>query len=588
MATDTADRPAGPAQQAANASHQTTGEHAAVLGRLAAASGVLASLAACGGGGSGAGPSPSPSPSPSPAPTPSPAPAPAPAPPTDTQAARFLLQATLGVTDADLAAVKSQGYAAWLDAQFALPVSSSNWDWLVGKGIDQNPDARTAAIGVDAQVWQRLIAAPDSLRQRAAWAWSQILVVGFDGLTGNYKQFKLAAWWDLLASKAFGNFRDLLDAVTLSPAMGNYLNTAGNQKEDPASGRLPDENYAREVMQLFTIGLYELNADGSLKLDARGQPVETYTQDMVTQLARVFTGWNNDVRTGDTGFETMRRPMVLNAARHSTLEARFLGTVVPAGTAGAVALRMALDTLAAHPNVGPFIGRQLIQRLVTNNPSAAYVQRVAQVWADNGHGVRGDLQTVFRAIWLDDEARSDAALSSTTFGRLREPVLRVLQWARSFKAGSLSGDWTIGNTSDPSNRLGQSPLRSPSVFNFYRPGYVPAGTAIASAQLVAPEFQLANETGVAGYLNTVQTLSASAHADLRPDHTTELALATDASALVARVELLLCARQLPASVRDTVVQAVASIAATTPTGAANRVATAVMLVMACPDFLVQR
>ena len=213
----------------------------------------------------------------------------------DAQAARFLSQATLAVTDTDIAAVRSLGYAGWLAQEMARPMSASNWDWLVSKGIDTNTDARALAIGVDAQIWQRLLSATDSLRQRVAMALSEIIVVGFDGVTSPYKQFKLAAWWDLLAEHAFGNFRTLLEAVTLNPAMGNYLSTAGNQKEDAKTGRLPDENYAREVMQLFTIGLYELNADGSVRIDDSSKPLETYTQDMVTQLARVFTGYSLDV-----------------------------------------------------------------------------------------------------------------------------------------------------------------------------------------------------------------------------------------------------------------------------------------------------
>jgi uncharacterized protein (DUF1800 family) len=550
-------------------------------------------LAACGGaGGDGPIASPAPAPMPVPAPSPAPAPAPVPAPPSslpppsDAQASRFLQQATLGATDADIAAVRSMGYAAWLEHQFAQPLSASNWDWLVSKGIDTNPNARNVAMGIDSQIWQRLITAPDSLRQRMALALSEIFVVGFDGITGPFKQFKMAAYWDLLASHAFGNFRSLLEAVTLSPAMGNYLNTAGNQKEDPATGRQPDENYAREVMQLFTIGLVELNTDGSVKLDAQGQAIETYSQDTVTQLARVFTGWNYDSRRGDTSPEVTRRPLVLTPGLHSTQAASFLGATVPAGTEGKAALNIALDTLAAHPNVGPFIGRQLIQRLVSSNPSPAYVGRVAAAFNDNGQGQRGDLKATLRAILLDEEARRDPTPSDTRGGKLREPILRLLQWARAFKARSLSGDWNLGNLSDPSTRLGQSPQRSPSVFNFFRPGFLPAGTAIAAADLVAPEFQLANETSVAGYLNFMQTVTEGGHPDLRPDYSAELALAGNAMALVDRIEMLLCSAPLSAEARSTIIGAVNSIPAAT--GAANRVATAVLLVMASPDYLVQR
>jgi len=506
----------------------------------------------------------------------------------DADAARFLAQATVGFNDADIADVRALGYDGWLTREFAKPVSPGNWAWLVGKAVDQNLDNRNSGIGVDAQVWQRLISANDPLRQRVALALSEIFVVGLDGITGPWKQFQLAAWWDLLANGAFGSYRSLLEAVTLSPVMGVYLNMAGSQKENAATGRMPDENYAREVMQLFSIGLYALNPDGSVQRDAAGKAIESYTQDTVTQLARVFTGWAVDARRGDTTPELARRPMVLNASLHSGLQAQFLGATVPANTDGSTALRMALDALANHPNVGPFIGRQLIQRLVTSNPSPAYVARVAAAFANNGAGVRGDLSAVVRAVLTDEEARSVAGLAAPTFGKLREPVLRFVQWARAFKATSASTDWTVGNLSDPATRLGQSPLRSPSVFNFFRPGYVPAGTGIAASALLAPEFQLANESSVAGYLNYMQAVVASGHADLKPDYSAELALATDATALLARVDLLLCAGQLQASSRSTILNAINSITATTATGRTNRVYTAVLLVMACPDYLVQR
>ncbi|MBL8361319.1 MAG: DUF1800 domain-containing protein [Rubrivivax sp.] len=506
---------------------------------------------------------------------------------TDAQAARFLGQATLGYGLADIAAVRSLGYGAWLDQEFSRPISQSNWDWLVSKGFDSE-EFRNAAGGVDAVIWQRLITAPDGLRQRVALALSEILVVGFDGINNPFKNFRLAAWWDLLVAGAFGSFRTLLEQVTLSVAMGNYLNMAGNQKENPATGRLPDENYAREVMQLFTIGLLELNPDGTPRLDASGQPIETYTQDTVSQLSRVLTGWNFDYPRGELGPAFARRPMVLNAALHSTLSATFLGVTVPANTPGAAALKTALDTLAAHPNVGPFIGRQLIQRLVTSNPSPGYVSRVSAAFANNGRGVRGDLAAVVRAVLLDDEARTELRLTDPTWGKQREPMLRFIQWARTFKATSLSGDWSIGNTSDASRSLGQSPLRSPSVFNYFRPGYVPAGSPIGTAALVAPEFQLTNETSVAGYLNTMQTYVGAGNRDIRPDYTAQLALAADAAALVDHVSLLLSAGQLGPASRTTIVDAVSGIAATTDAGKANRVYAAVLLVMASLEYLVQK
>jgi len=506
----------------------------------------------------------------------------------DFDAARFLGQATLGYSETEIAALRAQDYGSWLSAELAKPVSTSNWDWLVSKGYDVDPNSRTLAQGFDPATWQRLMTAPDGLRQRVTLALSEIFVVGFDGVTGPFKQFQLAAWWDLLATHAFGSYRTLLEAITLNTAMGRYLNTAGNQKENAATGRLPDENYAREVMQLFSIGLQELNPDGSLRLDAQRQPIETYTQDTVTQLARVFTGWNLNLPRGDTTPEFARRPMVLTESLHSTLAASFLGVTVPANTGGQAALTSALDTLAAHPNVGPFLAQQLIQRLVTSNPSAAYIGRVAAAFNNNGSGVRGDLGATVRAVLLDDEARDPAKLAEPGWGKQREPMLRVIQWARAFKASSLTGNWDLGNTSDPSRSLGQSPLRSPTVFNYFRPGYVPAGTAVATAGLVAPEFQLTNETSVAGYLNALQTMVGNGHRDVKPNYVSELAIATDANALLDRLNLLLCAGQLSGATRSTVLNAVNSIAATTDSGKLNRVYAAVMLVMASLDYLIQK
>jgi len=507
----------------------------------------------------------------------------------DQQAARFLAQATLAPSDAEIARVRTLGYEAWLNEEFAKAPSSGNWDWLVAKGIHLDPDAAAVAKGVDSQVWQRLLSASDSFRQRVTLALSEIFVVGFDGITGPYKQFKLAGYWDLLASNAFGSYRTLLEQVTLNPAMGNYLNTAGNQKEDPETGRQPDENYAREVMQLFTIGLYELNTDGTLRLGSNGQPIETYTQDTVTHLARVFTGWKTDQpRIGDTAPEFVRRPMALTVKQHSTLAASFLGVTVPANTDGHVALATAMDTLANHPNVGPFIGRQLIQRLVTSNPSAAYVGRVASAFNDNGQGVRGDLKAVLRAVLLDDEARSDATLGDPQFGKLREPMLRFIQWARVFNATSLSTNWDAGNTGDPATRLGQSPQRSASVFNYFRPGYVPPNTPIAGGGLVAPEFQITNESSVAGYLNYMLTAIGSGHSDIRPNYAAELALAGDATALVDRLNRLLCAGQLSEATRSLITAAVAGMAGSSENDKTKRVQAAVMLVMASPEYLVQR
>jgi uncharacterized protein (DUF1800 family) len=494
----------------------------------------------------------------------------------------------LAAVDADISQVQLLGYSAWMDQQFSLAVSQSNWSWLVSQGYD-NTTYRYNNSSADHVIWHRLITASDQLRQRITLALSEFFVVSTTGVSSQWCQFAMAAYWDMLCNNAFGNFRQLLEAVTLSPAMGIYLSTRGNSKEDATTGRAPDENYAREVMQLFTIGLRELNVNGTAKTDGSGKPIDTYTQDTITNLARAFTGWDMDTTSSATTAPTQYGlPMRHVAARHSTLAASFLGTTIPEGTAGTEALRIALDTLFNHPNVGPFFGGQLIQRLVTSNPSPAYVARVAAAFNNNGNGVRGDMKAVIRAVLLDAEARSDSTISQQYGGKLREPMLRFIQWARTFKATSAANTWKIYDLSDPASRLAQSPLRSPSVFNYFRPGYTPPNTALANSGLVAPEFQITNEPTVAGYLNFMQSVIANGTADVTPNYNTELAQASNPATLVKRLNLLLAANQLSAATEARIVAAVESISTTNGTGALNRVRAAIMLVMACPEYLVQK
>lgn len=516
---------------------------------------------------------------------------------TDEEAARFLLQAQFAASDKDIADVRAKGYMPWLAEQFGAPREPTAWEWVNSKPYGK--------VDVDAMAWRQLMTSADPVRKRMALAFSEIFVVSSTDIGSSWPTAMMAQYWDMLVSGVTGNFRQLLEDVTLNPAMGFYLNTRDNRKEDN-SGRQPDENYAREVMQLMTIGLYQLNADGSLKTGADGQPQETYVQSDVSNLARVFTGYNLDIRTAE--FNAFRpegagytiesnqwttRPMAFTARNHSMLEARFLGTTVPAGTAGPEALKTALDALFNHPNVGPFIGRQLIQRLVTSNPSPAYLKRVSDVFANNGAGVRGDMKSVFAAVLLDDEARSPAGLADANFGHLREPMLRLVQWGRTFGVRSTGDLWNIGDTSDSSRYLGQSPLRSPSVFNFFRPGYVPPATAIASNKMVAPEFQLVNETSVGGYLNFLQRILPNGfdNQDVMATYVNERALAGDPAALVRRLNLLLAANQLSAATVALIAGALSQPPLANPSTDAGRlslVCAGVLLVMGSPEYLVQK
>jgi len=600
-----------------------TSAAAGPLGSARLWSGLLASttLAACGGGGGGGeGTTPG-------------AGGPAPTTPTlgnyafplarsDQEAARFLLQAQFSASTGEIAALRTTTYADWLDTQFATGMGQRGWDWLNQRGyadISSDTAYYDNTYPGDYMIWNQLMTSADGLRKRVALALSEICVVSLTGLDFSWRSHAIAHYWDQLAANAFGNYRQLLEDVTLNPAMGYYLNTRGNQKENPATGRQPDENYAREVLQLMSIGLSALNTDGTVRRDAAGKPIDSYTQNDVTHLARVFTGYDYDqsqnVPTTVPGTTRTvpsttfaRLPMALNASRHSTLEASFLGTTVPANTPGAAALKTALDTLFNHPNVGPFIGKQLIQRLVTSNPSPAYVARVAAAFNNNGAGVRGDLRAVVKAILLDDEARSPAGLTQPGFGKLREPMLRFVQWGRTFEIRSTYGSWKIGNLGDPGSRLGQSPLRSPSVFNFFRPGYVPPSTALAASGAVAPEFQLVNESSVGGYLNYMQGVirngifvnapeqpnngsTANNGFDIKASYSNELALVADPDALVARINLLMCAGQLSASTVKLITDALKATnitAASTDNAKLDRVAAAVFLVMASAEYLVQK
>ncbi len=546
---------------------------------------------------------------------------------TDFEAAAFLQQAQIGSSKSDIASVRAAPYATWLDQQMSTPLSEKAWDWLDSRGY-YTPDNRinftfsffNATGPMDYVVWKQLMSAPDGMRRRMALALSELFVTSTSGASVTWNMYAFAHWWDMLNLQAFGNFRDLLEAVTLHPLMGSFLNTKGNKKEN-TSGRVPDENYSREVMQLFTIGLYKLNPDGTEVKDATGKLVESYTQDDVTNLARVFTGYDHDysdgvkftvTRNDNTTFTVVSRdyltkPMLFKAADHSALEAKFLGTTIAANTDGAVAMREALNTLFNHPNVGPFFAKQMIQRLVTSNPSPAYVGRVAAAF-NNTNNVRGDLRAVWKAILLDDEARNPQNATSTTFGKLREPMIRVAHWAKTFGVRSIAGGWKFGDTSSVTTRIGQSPLRAPSVFNFYRPGFIPPNTALATTKSVAPEFQIVSETTVASYLNWMQSLirdgvsvrepakpEAVGTGTLVPDivasYTDELALVTDAPALVNQVNLVLCAGRLTKTNSDLIIAALNATPVTAASSDAvklDRVAAAVLLSMASTDYLVQR
>ncbi len=562
----------------------------AVAGALAGAS---VALSACGGGGGGGGTSSGGGGTTTPSVTFN---------ITDTEAARFLLQAQFTATDADISSVRSQGFSGWLDTQFSAAISQTGTGWLdaQGHGTPKGDGNYFNPVMGDWMAWRMMMTGADQVRKRLSLALSEMMVASLNPIDGFWPPYVIAGYWDMLNANVFGNFRTLLEEVTLNPAIGFFLNTKGNLKEDPVSGRQPDENYAREVMQLFTIGLYDLNADGTLKTDLSGNKKETYGQSDITNLAHVFTGydWNySRVTWQNTAYlpypipttEFARDRMGFDASKHSTAAITFLGVTIPANTDGASALKTALDTLFNHANTPPFFARQMIQRLVTSNPSTAYVGRVAAVFANNGSGVRGDLKAVWKAILTDSEART--LPTAATAGKLREPIVRLAQWARTFTVASATGKWEIYDTSNGDWGLGQSPLRPPSVFNYFRPGYVPPHTAIADAGLVAPEFQLHNETTTAGYINFMNSLIADGYNDIKPDYSAISGLVLSSQQLVDWLNLHLTANQLSANTVTLIKTALDAVPLTASSSDADkrlRLQTAVLLVMACPEYLVQK
>ena len=566
---------------------------------------LVVTLAACGSGSGGSGDAETPSGPP----------------PTQAEASRFLTQATMGPTETDVAALMQQGHAAWLADQFAKP------QMLHRTYMEAQAAALVASNGTLSPSnfyeswWTQAVTGQDTLRQRVAFALSEIFVISFADANLANRPLGVATYYDMLAKNAFGNYRTLLQEVTLHPMMGNYLTMLRNQKE--TATRVPDENYAREVMQLFSIGLLQLNADGTAKTDSAGVPLETYTHDDIVGLAKVFTGWswyagpNLTDRTssrfggGTPNAERDWQPMqaynryTANTDYHSISAKNFLGVSIPAQTTPDPEgdLKTALDTLFNHPNTGPYICRLLIQRLVTSNPSAAYVGRVAARFKDNGSGVRGDLKAVITAVLMDAEARTYSA-ADPGYGKLREPVLRLTSFMRAFKSTSTSGRFLgIDNTDDPTTRLGQTPMRSPSVFNFFRPGYTPPNTSLATAGLTAPELQLVHEVSVAGYLNYMRGwVTPNTLRDVQQNYTAELAVADNADALVERMNMLLMSGQMPDALRAQIVASVAGRAIPAPvlnngavsnqaaidTAKRDRTSIAVFLTLASPDYLTQK
>ncbi len=462
---------------------------------------------------------------------------------TASDAARFLTQATFGPTRAEIDTLTGKhqaDLANWITAELAMPATlhldATRADFN-SFALGDNP--QYSQSNREAAWWKIAVTSPDQLRQRVAFALSEILVVSDQNGTLNQNPIGMANYYDLLVNGAFGNFRTLLENVTLSPVMGVYLsslrNTKGTFDKNGTVITSADENYAREVMQLFTIGLNQLQPDGTLKLDATGLPIPTYNQTTITQTAKVFTGWA--FQSGDaTSASNFRgsaadylHPMMLYPAQHDTTSKTIVGgVVVPANQTGTADLALTLDTLFNHPNIAPFISRQLIQRLVTSNPSPGYIYRVAQKFADNGSGVRGDLGAVVCAVLMDYEARSTAVAATVSFGKLKEPILRATALMRGLSSAANNGRYAIFSEGSATVTMTQYPLHAQTVFNFFEPNFFQPGT-LASAGLYSPEFQILTDTSAITMPNQIRALI---YAVRSPTDVTESVLAPDLSTLI--------------------------------------------------------
>jgi uncharacterized protein (DUF1800 family) len=583
-------------------------------------------------------------------------------PASDPDAARFLAQATFGPTDAEIAHLRALGYEGWLTEQFAAaPTSHLGYVNWVANTLDEGIGSITfreawfigALGGPDPQ--NNLVVHKDQLRQRIAFALSEIFVVSGESSMLTGFPTALAYYYDLLGANAFGNFRTLLEQVTLSPAMGVYLNMMGNPRADLAHNVHPDENYAREVNQLFSIGLDMLNVDGTLKLSG-GKPIPTYGQAQVTAFAHVFTGWSwsncsaqsfqwcgPDYETGANLVQQMapfaayhdNGTQAINDIPNKQLlsyPGAVNGGVLANGGTPQSDLAFALDNIFNHPNVGPYIGKQLIQRLVTSNPSPAYVQRVANAFNDDGspQHVRGNLQAVVRQVLLDPEARYGHYANPTTFGKLREPLLRLTHFWRAMgavhKCGlnylsngvtyhygnqpyRYAGYSTAWSTDDVlwGAGIGQAALDAPSVFNFFKPTYVPPGEMTALG-LLGPEFQLATDSVLTNSTNSTiwkaWSLDTSVTCDpndeigdVRINRAQDYALAGSANGgpadpadrLVDAYSVRFMSGQMSPFMRQTLLSYLNQI--DSGDGAnwkAMRISRALLLIMTSPEYMVQK
>jgi len=520
-----------------------------------------------------------------------------------------LEEATFGPNPSLIAHVQSVGFSAFLDEQFALPASSypnlplqptTTPSTCTGTCVRDN----YTMYPVQVTFFKNAVTGPDQLRQRVAFALQQILVTS--GLTVTQPSW-MTPYLQIFDKDAFGNFRTLLGDITLNAAMGVYLNMAGNTKT------APNENYGREILQLFSVGLNLLNPDGSTQVDSQGQPVPTYTQAVVDGFSKVFTGWNLAPQVAP-GVPDYIDPMVLTPGNHDgtaklLLEGKTLAPTSPVTAATATQdLKDALDNIFNHPNVGPFICRNLIEHLVTSNPSPAYISRVASVFNDNGSGVRGDLQAVVRAILMDAEARTDpndntlnagsANAEGAVFGHLQEPALFIARFLRAFNTTSATTDFVLSDSyTAPGLQMSQDLFRSPSVFNYYPPAFPIAGVTLNGGVVNGPEFDLLSTSTAIARINFVAEVTYHTMPASQPNRPTgtwiDLSSITplvtppvgSTGQLVSALNTLMLHGQGSPGLLNAVTNAVNGMTTATSLAKAQR---AVYLIGSSPEYMVER
>lgn len=533
------------------------------------------------------------------------------------EAARFLSQATFGGNPKLVDKIADVGIEKWLSQQMELPpnlmapaieeIYQTCFETHLDKGGDTiSFPTRPAAHHLDYAWWENTLKGKDKVRQRMAYALSEILVISAESNIGSYG-LAIADYYDILYRNAFGNYRDILGEVTRHPAMGVYLSHLSNAKSNPDENTFPDENYAREIMQLFTIGLYELNLDGSNKVDEFGNTIPTYNNEDIKEFAKIFTGFGIGARTDGeppTFWNSIyiaipTVPMLMHDDYHETGPKNLLnGYIVPDGQTGEEDVDAALDHLFNHPNVGPFISKRLIQHFVKSNPTPEYITAVAKVFNDDGAGERGNLAAVLKTILLHPEARDCSWKNDPSQGKLKEPILRYTEVVSHFGGLSPFED-RIWNTSyNMVYNLDQHPLHSQTVFNFFNPFYSPNGE-LSDAGLIGPEFEIHNSRTSINYTNFVyqwveweyllacRTEDAPEGFDnyVRTDLSQLAEYANDADAILDYLDIYLCQGALSERTRGIIKETINAYPVSF-TGIYSRVQLATYLVLVSPDYVI--